>query len=80
MSKFTNDPKPRMWWIALLLLPFAGVLWLPLFDHSGPGLWGVALFVWCQFLWIAASTFIVGLVCFKTAAPPRPLPLRRRVR
>ncbi len=80
MLKFTNDRKSRMWWMVLLLLPFAGILWLPLFNHSGPGVWGITIFVWYQLLWIASSTLIVGLVCFKTAAPPRPLPLRRRVR
>jgi Protein of unknown function (DUF3311) len=73
MSKFSSGPRPNMWWMVLLLVSFAGALSFSFFNRANPGAWGIPFFVWYQFLWIAGSALVTGLVCFKTTARPRPL-------
>jgi hypothetical protein len=79
MLKFLSGRRPNMWWIVLLLVPFAGTLWFPFFNRADPGAWGIPFFVWYQFLWIAGSALLTGLVCFKTIAQPQPLAQKHRV-
>jgi uncharacterized protein DUF3311 len=50
------------WWYLLLALPFAGLLYPPLYAHHGPEILGFPFFYWYQFLWVpvaAALTWIV---------------------
>lgn len=71
MLKIPTDPRPSMWWMVLLLVPFAGALWFQV--------WGIPFFGWYQVLWIAGSALVTGLVCFKATARPRPLRQRHGV-
>ena len=50
------------WWLLLLLLPYLGLLYPPLYARLEPELWGVPFFVWYQFLWVFITVAITGLV------------------
>ena len=39
-------------WYLLLLLPFIGLLWPPLYARVEPRLWGFPFFYWYQLLWV----------------------------
>lgn len=46
----------------LLLVPFAAVLWPPVYNHAEPMLAGVPFFYWYQMLWIAITALILWFV------------------
>ena len=51
----------RVWYL-LLLAPFVGLLWPPLYAKHDPVLAGFPFFYWYQFLWVilgAAATAVV---------------------
>uniref|UniRef100_UPI0038B3ECCE DUF3311 domain-containing protein n=1 Tax=Geobacter argillaceus TaxID=345631 RepID=UPI0038B3ECCE len=50
----------------LLLLPFLGLLWPPLYARSEPQLLGFPFFYWYQFLWVILSAIITGFVYLAT--------------
>jgi Protein of unknown function (DUF3311) len=50
------------WWLLLLLLPYLGLLYPPLYNHLEPRLWGMSFFIWYQFLWVFITVAITGLV------------------
>jgi Protein of unknown function (DUF3311) len=62
-----NDvqPQPRSrarFWYLLLLAPFVGLLWVPLYADTDPELFGFPFFYWYQLAWVpvtAALTWIV---------------------
>ncbi len=68
-----DDRQANQWWLALLLAPFVGVLWIPLFNRVDPQLWGVPFFFWYQFLWVIISALVTALVYFKTVQKTRPI-------
>jgi membrane protein implicated in regulation of membrane protease activity len=70
MLKQPRDRKQNQWWLVLLLAPFVGVLWVPLFNAIEPKLWGIPFFFWYQFLWVAISAIVTALVYFKVAPKP----------
>ena len=45
----------------LLLLPFIGLLWIPLYNFEEPYLLGLPFFYWYQFLWIPVTSFIAWI-------------------
>jgi hypothetical protein len=49
-------------WLLLLLLPFVGLLYPPIYARLEPDLWGIPFFVWYQFLWVFISVAITSLV------------------
>jgi hypothetical protein len=49
-------------WRWLLLVPFAAVLAVPLYNRDAPLLAGVPFFYWYQMLWILLSAAIIFLV------------------
>jgi uncharacterized protein DUF3311 len=49
-------------WYALLLLPFAGLIYPPLYAHHDPTLFGFPFFYWYQFAWIIATALICWVV------------------
>jgi hypothetical protein len=53
-------------WYALLGAPFAGLLWVPLYDSLDPRVGGVPFFYWYQFAWIGVSATITAVVYFAT--------------
>ncbi|HXR97904.1 MAG TPA: DUF3311 domain-containing protein [Terriglobales bacterium] len=54
--------RARSRWNALLLLPFAGLLWMPLYAREKPDLFGFPFFYWYQFAWVIVSAAITGVV------------------
>ncbi len=45
----------------LLLLPFAGTLWVPLYNRVEPALWGFPFFYWYLFAWLLALPPLIWL-------------------
>lgn len=43
----------------LLLLPFAGLLWVPLYNHSNPVLFGFPFFYSYQFAWVPVTSVLI---------------------
>ena len=57
-----DDPeKPRRFRAVnlLLLLPFAAMLWVPLFNRVEPALAGIPFFYWYQLLWIVLGVAVL---------------------
>lgn len=46
----------------LLLLPFIGLLYPPLYAFDEPRLFGMPFFYWYQFAWLFVSAAIVSIV------------------
>jgi Protein of unknown function (DUF3311) len=46
----------------ILLVPFIGTLWVPLYARVEPTLWGVPFFYWYQIMWVPLTSLIVGIV------------------
>ncbi len=78
MSKQPNDSQPNQWWLILLIAPFIGVLWIPIFNRIEPQLWGIPFFFWYQFLWVFISAVVTAFVYLKVAPRLRPIPRTRR--
>ena len=57
------------WWNLLLLVPFIGLLWVPIYNRIEPSIFGVPFFYWYQFLWVfIASAFTWGAYVLITRA------------
>ena len=46
----------------LLLLPFLGLLWVPLYNRREPVLFGFPFFYWYQLAWVPLTVLLVWLV------------------
>ena len=53
-------------WYLLLLLPFAGLLYPPLYATEDPELFGFPFFYWYQFAWVPVTALITYFVYRKT--------------
>jgi hypothetical protein len=53
---------PSRWWYALLALPFAGLLYPPLYARDSPELFGFPFFYWYQFAWVPAAALLTWIV------------------
>ena len=67
-----NAGNVLSWWLILLLMPFAGLLWVPWYNGIQPRFWGIPFFFWYQFLWVLLSAAITAVVYIK--AEPRSMP------
>jgi hypothetical protein len=57
------QPRPRAsLWRLLLLLPVIAVLAVPVFNRTGPSLWGFPFFYWYQMLWVVLCSVAAGVV------------------
>ncbi|PYD71130.1 DUF3311 domain-containing protein [Komagataeibacter swingsii] len=45
----------------LLLLPFAGLLWVPLYNRHDPVLFGFPFFYWYQFAWVPVTSVLIWI-------------------
>ncbi|GCE83436.1 hypothetical protein MSKU9_1577 [Komagataeibacter diospyri] len=45
----------------LLLLPFAGLLWVPLYNRHDPVLFGFPFFYWYQFAWVPVTSVLIWM-------------------
>ncbi|MGR4065257.1 MAG: DUF3311 domain-containing protein [Vulcanimicrobiaceae bacterium] len=59
--------KRRRWIYALLLLPFIGTLYPPLYNRLDPQLFGLPFFYWYQLAWVPATAVLLGGVVAMTA-------------
>lgn len=68
MQDLPSPPPPRRaWaWHLLLVIPFVATLWVPFYNSVEPALFGFPFFYWYQFLWIAISAALTGVVYFAT--------------
>ena len=46
----------------LLLLPFIGLLAVPMFNTETPGLGGFPFFYWYMFAWVPVTSLLIWLV------------------
>jgi hypothetical protein len=58
-------------WYLLLLLPFAGLLYPPLYTTDTPELFGFPFFYWYQFAWVPVASILTWIVYRKTSRPER---------
>ncbi len=56
------ERRGSQWWLLLLLLPFIGLLYPPLYSRLEPELWGIPFFIWYQFLWVFITVAITAVV------------------
>jgi hypothetical protein len=63
--KGTPD-TPSRWWYLLLVLPFIGLLWVPIYDSEDPEVFGWPFFYWYQIAWVPLSVAITWTVYVKT--------------
>jgi Protein of unknown function (DUF3311) len=54
------------WWYLLLALPFAGLLYPPLYAKHDPTLFGFPFFYWYQFAWVIGAAVLTGIVYLAT--------------
>ena len=50
------------WWYVLLALPFAGLLYPPLYSRESPELLGFPFFYWYQLLWVPVAAVLTWTV------------------
>lgn len=50
----------------LLLAPYAGLAFVPLYNKSAPSLFGFPFFYWYQLLWVPLTTLLIYIVYRKT--------------
>ena len=56
-------PRREPWrWYALLLIPFVGALWVPLYNRVEPTVAGFPFFYWYLFLWILLTAALSAVV------------------
>ena len=46
----------------LLLLPYVGLLWVPIYNNGEPALLGLPFFYWYQLLWLQLTSLLIWLV------------------
>ena len=46
----------------LLLLPYLGLLWVPLYNRKDPVLLGFPFFYWYQLLWVPLTVLLIWVV------------------
>lgn len=54
----------------LLVLPFAGALWVPSYARLEPALFGIPFFYWYQIMWIVLGALTIGTVLLLTRDRP----------
>jgi ABC-type uncharacterized transport system permease subunit len=61
----------RPGWYLLLILPFAGTLLPPLYNHARPPLAGLPFFYWYQLAWVIVTPVLLGIVVLLTSEGDR---------
>jgi hypothetical protein len=51
----------RHHYLWLLLLPFIGLLWVPLYNFHDPVLFGFPFFYWYQLAWVPVTAFLTWI-------------------
>lgn len=50
------------WPYLLLVIPFLGTLWVPLYNRVQPTVLGFPFFYWYQLAWVPVSVVLTGIV------------------
>ena len=58
MSKIPTGKKAVL---ALLLLPYVGLLWVTFYNHREPDLFGFPFFYWYQLAWVPLTALLTCL-------------------
>ena len=56
----SGSPLRSIW--LLLLVPYLGLLWVPLYNAHAPELWGFPFFYWYQLIWVPITAALTWLV------------------
>jgi len=78
MADTTTRRASSRWWQLLLVLPFLGVLWVPLFNKINPELTGIPFFFWYQSLWVFVTAAITAFVYRKSRPSPAKIRVEKR--
>jgi hypothetical protein len=54
--------RPSRWWYVLLVLPFVGLLYPPLYAKDSRELFGFPFFYWYQFAWVPIAALLTWTV------------------
>jgi hypothetical protein len=57
-----RSPRRSRLWYLLLVPPFVGLLWVPLYAEAKPRLFGIPFFYWYQFAWVPVTALLIWLV------------------
>ena len=60
-GKLAHARRARGWYV-LLLLPFIGLLYPPLYAQHDPELFGFPFFYWYQFAWVPLAALLTWMV------------------
>jgi hypothetical protein len=53
----------NIWWArCLLLLPYVGLLYVPIYAHRDPVLLGFPFFYWYQLAWVPLTSLLLWIV------------------
>jgi hypothetical protein len=55
-------PEASRLWYLLLVLPFVGLLWVPIYADAKPELFGFPFFYWYQFAWVPVTALLTWIV------------------
>jgi hypothetical protein len=58
------NERHRLW---LLLLPYVGLLWVPLYNFRDPTLIGIPFFYWYQLAWVPVTSLLTW-IAYRTYA------------
>jgi hypothetical protein len=56
------QPKRNRGWLALLLLPYLGLLFPGMYARATPALLGFPFFYWYQFVWVILASALMFVV------------------
>jgi len=59
-------PTRSKWAYYLLIIPFLGTLWVPLYNRIDPTVLGFPFFYWYQLAWVPISVAVTGVVYLLT--------------
>ena len=53
--------RARLWYL-LLIPPYVGLLWVPIYAKADPELFGFPFFYWYQFAWVPLTAVLTWIV------------------
>lgn len=59
-----NRARRAVWIFALFAVPYVPVMWVALYNHVQPALFGIPFFYWFQFVWIIATAIVTAVAYF----------------
>jgi hypothetical protein len=68
IGDLAGQSRRRIFYV-LLVVPFAALLWVPLYAKSSPELFGFPFFYWWMFLWVPLAALITWIVYMATRPP-----------